>query len=505
MASALTLLCQPMAISEDGLKLIAAIASRDGLWAEVRERARANYEGELENERPALASVDGIATIAVNGPLVRHASMFSAISGACSYEQIGKDLKAALADSAVKAIILDIDSPGGEVTGCGELARCIREAADVKPVYAFAGGTCASAAYWLASACTEIVADPSALVGSIGVRCLMVDESKAEEMAGIKSYDIVSSQSPLKVADPAIAADRERVRASLNAMAAVFMGDVAIGRGVSLGTVAANFGKGDVFVGQGSVDAGLCDRIGNLDSLITELASAQSVPSITAPVVAGKGIHMARPKNPRIVAEGDAPAEEKPPEASKCKGCAGAFGASDDLYCAKCFGDDEEAEPAPEDEEARSFVESVTAIVGESDKAKALGIVLAFKAKAEECDALRAEVANLSAVKAAGEIKALLDACALDGRVPPAKRAAAEGVIAKFGIEAFKASLEFASKTPTLATPPVLELVKAEDKTAPTLTAEQITAAKALGIDPVKYAAHRDNYKRGFAAVAEEK
>jgi signal peptide peptidase SppA len=502
MASALTLLCQPMAISEDGLKLIAAIASRDGIFAEVREKARAEHDGELDNDRPGISvTADGIAIVAVNGPLVRHASMFSAISGASSYEQIGAELQMALDDSAVKAIVLDIDSPGGEVTGCGELARCIREARATKPVYAYASGTCASAAYWLASACTEVIADPSALVGSIGVRCLMVDDSKAEEMAGIKSYDIVSSQSPLKVADAAVPEDRVRVRASLDAMAAVFIADVAAGRGVTPGKVAAQYGKGDVFVGAQAVDAGLCDRLGNLASIVAELAAKKSTASIPAAVAARKGNTMARPKTNRVVAEGDAPSEDKPLESSKCKGCESAFSAEDDMYCAKCAIDEEEME---ESEEARSFVESVTAILGESDKAKALGIVLGLKSKSDECDALRAEVASLNAIKVSAEIKALLDAAVTDGRVMPAKRADMEGLAAKHGVEVLKASLGVMGKAPVSAVAPAAESPKAEDKAAVSLTVEQVAAAKALGIDPAKYAAHRDNYKRGFVA-AEEK
>lgn len=502
MASALALLTNPMAITEDGLKLVAAIASREGLFPETLEKARAEHDGELDNARPAIAIDNGVAVIAVDGPLVRKASLFSAISGASSYDQIGGELAQALTDSTVKAIVLDIDSPGGEVTGCGELARVIRAAADVKPVYGLASGQCCSAAYWLASACTEVVADPSALLGSIGVRCLMVDDSKAEEMVGIKSYDIVSSQSPFKVADASVPEDRARVRTSLDAMAAVFIADVAEGRGVTPGNVAAHFGKGDVFVGQQAVDAGLCDRIGNLASLVAELSGASASAPIPAAVAARKATTMARPKTTRVVAEGDAPPEEKKPEGASCKGCASAFGAEDDMYCAKCALDEEEME---ESEEARSFVESVTAILGESDKAKALGLVLGLKAKSDECDALRAEVAGLQAVKTRAEIGSLLDAAALDGRVAPAKRAEMEAFAAEFGIKALKASLSVMGKAPVAAVAPAVETPKAEDKPTVALTADEFAAAKALGISPDKYAAHAANYKRGFQAVAEEK
>jgi phage I-like protein len=71
-------------------------------------------------------------------------------------------------------------------------------------------------------------------------------------------------------------------------------------------------------------------------------------------------------------------------------------------------------------------------------------------------------------------------------------------------MDAFKASLEVMGKAPVSAVAPVLAIVSSVDKPAPLLTAEELAAAKALNIAPEKYAAHRDNYKRGFA-VAEEK
>ena len=93
---------------------------------------------------------NGVAVIPVKGPLMRAFSWW-----AWSYEEIGRDLALAQASNLVRAIVLDIDSPGGLVSGCCDLAQAIRTSGP-KPVEAFVGGMAASAAYWLASSAAKV-------------------------------------------------------------------------------------------------------------------------------------------------------------------------------------------------------------------------------------------------------------------------------------------------------------------------------------------------------------
>jgi signal peptide peptidase SppA len=83
-------------------------------------------------------------------------------------------------------VLLDIDSPGGSVTGVPELAARIKAVADERPVFAFTDGMMCSAAYWLASQTDAIYATKTADVGSIGVYMAILDEARAYEMAGVK-------------------------------------------------------------------------------------------------------------------------------------------------------------------------------------------------------------------------------------------------------------------------------------------------------------------------------
>ncbi|MBO0155228.1 S49 family peptidase, partial [Vibrio parahaemolyticus] len=81
---------------------------------------------------------------------------------------LAQDFTQALNDPSIKAILLNIDSPGGEAKGIHELAEMIYQARGKKRIIAYDGGNACSAAYWIASACDEIVIDATGCAGSIG-------------------------------------------------------------------------------------------------------------------------------------------------------------------------------------------------------------------------------------------------------------------------------------------------------------------------------------------------
>lgn len=257
--SALAVLMQPLAISELGLRALVAAAQSPPTTT--------------VSTKPAAPTQSGVAVIDVDGPLSKDESIWQALFGGSSYAGVRRQLAAAVGDADVSAVVLNIDSPGGEVYGCGELADAIYAARSAKPVYAYIGGQGDSAAYWIASAADEVIINASGEAGSIGVRCVMFDDSKLQDAIGIKSYDIVSSQSPHKVANAAKSADRARIQEQMTAFASVFVADVARNRGVTVSTVLKNFGQGDVFVGAAAVKAGLADRVGTLESVVAELSA----------------------------------------------------------------------------------------------------------------------------------------------------------------------------------------------------------------------------------------
>src|SRR4051812_28663987 len=100
---------------------------------------------------------NGVATIPIMGPIFRHADMFTMMCGGATTESLMSSLRSAADDRTVQGIVLEIDSPGGEVAGIAEAALFINELSQTKPIVAYVDGDCCSAAYFLASAATEIV------------------------------------------------------------------------------------------------------------------------------------------------------------------------------------------------------------------------------------------------------------------------------------------------------------------------------------------------------------
>lgn len=258
---------EPWAITETALQTILDIAAREN---EAPEAVAAKLGRELQNTHRATER-DGVALIPVTGPLFRYANIFTLISGATSYEILAQDFIAAIENPDIHAIILDIDSPGGEVNGCAELASLIYEARGSKPIIAYASGDAASGAYWIASAADEIVVSETSGLGSIGV--VGVYRGAKLEKNAAPTIEIVSSQSPFKRLDPATDDGRARLQARMDAMADVFVNTVARNRGIEPQQVLERFGGGDVLIGAHAVNAGLADRVGALEKLVTQLAS----------------------------------------------------------------------------------------------------------------------------------------------------------------------------------------------------------------------------------------
>jgi signal peptide peptidase SppA len=269
---------QQWAITEDGLRTILDLINRESLDPDLARQIR-----EDRAERPSAVAArggtpldgakrvtvrGGVAVLEVLGPIVRRADLFSDISGATSVQALARDFDTALRDPMVKAILLAVDSPGGEVTGINEFADMIYAARTTKPVWAYVEGLGASAAYWLASAAEEVVCESTAVVGSIGVVMAVKDPAKAKST----EIEIVSSQSPNKRPDVTTSRGRSQLQAIVDDTAAVFVASVARNRDVAEERVLEEFGAGGVLVGKAAVTQGLADRLGSFEATVDEIA-----------------------------------------------------------------------------------------------------------------------------------------------------------------------------------------------------------------------------------------
>ena len=259
------LAAQPWAMLPAMLETMSAIARREG---EPLEALEARLGRPLQNTR-TVSLRDGVAVVPVVGPIFRYANLLTQVSGATSLDVLATEFTSALDNPQVDAIVLAIDSPGGQAAGMAEFAQLIRGAG--KPVTAYVDGAAASAAYWIAAAADRVVLSKTAEVGSIGA-VVAIDTGRSRD--GV--MEIVSSQSPKKRPDVTTETGRSQIQARLDALAQVFVDDVAAYRGVSVDTVLADFGQGDMRMGAAAVALGMADEVSTLDAVIAGLAGSKT-------------------------------------------------------------------------------------------------------------------------------------------------------------------------------------------------------------------------------------
>ncbi len=225
--------------------------------------------------QPASARRQGvISVIPIHGVIEHRASLIGELLGGTSVESVRAAIDAAVDDPDVAAVVLDVDSPGGGVIGVTELAAEIREARERLPIVAVANGTAASAAYWLASQADRVYAIPSGQVGSIGIFAVHMDMTEALAKEGVKPTIISAGEHKTDALDGAPLTDEGRadMQRRVDANYERFLGDVAMGRNVSVETVRDDYGQGRVFGADEALEAGLIDFVGTLDTAIRQLA-----------------------------------------------------------------------------------------------------------------------------------------------------------------------------------------------------------------------------------------
>jgi len=138
-------------------------------------------------QKVSASSKGSVAVLPLYGLILHRGSAMGDISGptATSTARFSQQFRQAIDDPSVQAVVIDVDSPGGTVEGVDELASEIRGARGKKKVIAVSNCLCASAAYYIAASCSEVVVSPSSLTGSVGVYCAHEDDSKLLESLGV--------------------------------------------------------------------------------------------------------------------------------------------------------------------------------------------------------------------------------------------------------------------------------------------------------------------------------
>ncbi len=216
----------------------------------------------------------GVAIVSVIGSLVNRGAWLGSYSGETSYEGVKYQIGKAAADPRAHAILLDIESPGGEAVGAFEVAAAVRAAAALKPVVAVVNGMAASAAYAIASGATKIVTTATGMSGSIGVVLLHADYSRQIDKAGVTPTLIFAGAH--KVDGNALQPLSDEVKSDLqrevDGFYDLFVETVATGRR-NLSAAAIRGTEARTYIGAAAVAEGLADEVGTFESALAELVS----------------------------------------------------------------------------------------------------------------------------------------------------------------------------------------------------------------------------------------
>lgn len=397
---------QPMAMRERELSLLV--------------EAIAANRFTLPRNRKTFARITekGTALVEIHGILLNRSPYLGSFWGLTFYEGLGEQFRRLATDPEVKRVVLDIDSPGGLVSGIKQCAAALEELAERKPVYAVAHDMAASAAYWLGCVAQELSVTPDAEVGSIGVRAGHVSYAEALDREGVavtmfKAGATKTDLNPYALLDDGAAAEEQF---GIERAYDRFVGHVARHRGLSEDEVRATDAR--TFTGEKAVEAGLADRTETLEELIARVEKGETKvnrkPKSTEPGSrAGKGQPERQPARPAV----DPPAANSGPLKqqgaklmSEHQESAGRYSASDIAEAVLAVREREgrsgrEPARASDDKPAPSAAEQISAAV-DAERARIFGILESAEAKGRQKMAVKLAKSGLSqaaAIEVLGE------------------------------------------------------------------------------------------------------
>jgi ClpP class serine protease len=223
------------------------------------------------NPSPANVITPALACVYLRGPIEHHASAL------CDSYDAYKERHRVAAASEARCGLLQVDSPGGFVSGCLDTVSEVREIwrAAGKPLIGYVDGEACSAAYAQLMACDYIFVPPTGVVGSIGTTENLPDVTQADAMAGVKVHVVMSGDRKADY-NPHVAKTPEAlaaVQGEITEVAKVFWGVVSASRGISSEQVRSYQARS--LIGQAAIEAGLADAIATEDQVIAMLTRGE--------------------------------------------------------------------------------------------------------------------------------------------------------------------------------------------------------------------------------------
>ncbi len=246
-------MCKPMMIEQKSFDLLSLYNGKQPIFKNIKHAMNQN--------------IARTAIIPIHGILTKKPGAFDEMLGMTSYEQIEEQITQALADSSIEKIILEIDSPGGEVNGIFDLADFIYSARGKKRIIAIANDDAYSAAYAIASSTEKVLVSRTSGVGSIGVIASHIDQSGFDEKCGIKYTTVFagSRKNDLNPHEPITSESLESLQKEVDRLYEMFVQLIARNRGLSIEKIRST--EAGLYFGEKAVEIGLADGMTILSSI----------------------------------------------------------------------------------------------------------------------------------------------------------------------------------------------------------------------------------------------
>jgi len=213
-----------------------------------------------------LASGKGVGLIKIQGY----------IGSGIDYRRIMRNLETCKKDPRIKAIVLRINSPGGEVVPCQEIHQQIKGMN--KPTVASFGTVAASGGYYIACACDKIIADPGSITGSISVLMEFLNLTELTKKIGVK-FEVVKSRKHKDIGSPfreMTEEEKKLLKGVVDDVYEQFVDAVVEGRKLPRNEI-LQIADGRIFSGRQAKNLGLVDEIGTLQDAIKEAANLAGI------------------------------------------------------------------------------------------------------------------------------------------------------------------------------------------------------------------------------------
>jgi signal peptide peptidase SppA len=261
----------------NGINHLVAKAMKDakGSGKELRNLVwqSPDFEALMASASSGSGKKRSVAVLPLSGLLEHTQSLYGYFMGGTDLRQWGAAFESLVANDSVKALVLDVNTPGGTAFGTPETAAKVYAARGTKPIVAVVNPMMDSAGYYIGSAADAVFITQSGEAGSIGTVQIHEDWSKALEADGISVEVIKSGANKYEghPYGPLSEETRQHFQADVDELNSMFTAAVAKHRGVSVATVKSQFGDGRVFTAPAAVERGMADKIATIDQVVRRL------------------------------------------------------------------------------------------------------------------------------------------------------------------------------------------------------------------------------------------